>query len=34
VWHHHEKTGRLQLVDKNLHDKTGHTGGKAIWGSL
>ncbi|NMO77443.1 HNH endonuclease [Niallia alba] len=31
--HHHEKSGNFQLVHKNLHDKTGHTGGKSIWGS-
>lgn len=34
VWHHHERTGYLQLVDKNVHKRTGHTGGKSIWGSL
>ncbi|MEN2467918.1 HNH endonuclease [Ornithinibacillus sp. JPR2-1] len=32
VWHHHENRGLLQLVDRNLHGKTGHTGGKSIWG--
>ncbi|HWJ80499.1 MAG TPA: HNH endonuclease [Niallia sp.] len=31
--HHHENSGTFQLVHKNLHDKTGHTGGKSIWGS-
>lgn len=31
--HHHQNTGEIQLVHKNLHDKTGHTGGKTIWGS-
>ncbi|GHI00066.1 HNH endonuclease [Neobacillus kokaensis] len=34
VWHHHQKTGYFQLVDKTIHEKTGHTGGKSIWGSL
>ncbi|MBU0444437.1 HNH endonuclease [Bacillus amyloliquefaciens] len=34
LWHHHENRGRLQLVDKNIHKKTGHTGGRSIWGSL
>ncbi|KIL72274.1 HNH endonuclease [Bacillus badius] len=34
VWHHHEKRGILQLVNREIHNKTGHTGGKAIWGSL
>lgn len=34
TWHHHENTGVMQLVDRELHRKTGHTGGKAIWGKL
>ncbi|MCY8271265.1 HNH endonuclease [Bacillus sonorensis] len=34
VWHHHQNTGRLQLVNKEIHKKTGHTGGKSIWGKL
>ncbi|MGG4266713.1 HNH endonuclease [Peribacillus simplex] len=33
VWHHHQDRGKLQLVNKKIHDKTGHTGGKAIWGT-
>lgn len=33
VWHHHQNTGVLQLIDKATHVKTGHTGGKSIWGS-
>lgn len=32
IWHHAENPGEMQLVDKDTHDKTGHTGGKAIWG--
>uniref|UniRef100_UPI0013C303B3 HNH endonuclease n=2 Tax=Bacteria TaxID=2 RepID=UPI0013C303B3 len=28
VWHHSEQPGVLQLVDKDLHDKSGHTGGR------
>lgn len=32
VWHHSEQPGVLQLVDKDLHDKTGHTGGRYLWG--
>ena len=32
VWHHHEDTGKLQLVDQATHEKTGHTGGKHEWG--
>lgn len=34
TWHHHEIRGRMQLVDKKKHKETGHTGGKAIWGTL
>ncbi|MBM7649919.1 hypothetical protein JOC78_002903 [Bacillus ectoiniformans] len=32
TWHHHEEPGQLQLVDENIHDQTGHTGGRVIWG--
>lgn len=32
TWHHNEKTGKMQLVDSDTHAKTGHTGGKTIWG--
>lgn len=32
TWHHHQDTGRMQLVDAFLHEKTGHTGGYNIWG--
>lgn len=32
VWHHNEETGKMQLVDSDVHAKTGHTGGKTIWG--
>lgn len=32
IWHHHENRGILQLVDKKIHSKVAHTGGKAIWG--
>lgn len=33
VWHHHQQVGRMQLVDAEIHAKSGHTGGKEIWGS-
>ena len=33
TWHHHQETGVLQLVDREVHRKTGHTGGFTIWGS-
>lgn len=32
TWHHHQETGRMQLVDSSTHMRTGHTGGKEIWG--
>lgn len=32
TWHHHEKTGAMQLIETDVHDKTGHTGGKSVWG--
>ena len=32
TWHHHQETGRMQLVDTITHLRTGHTGGKEIWG--
>lgn len=32
TWHHHEEPGRMQLVSSDIHEKTGHTGGRSIWG--
>lgn len=32
TWHHNEEVGKMQLVDTSIHNKTAHTGGKAIWG--
>ena len=32
TWHHNEERGKMQLVDSDVHAKTGHTGGKTIWG--
>jgi hypothetical protein len=32
TWHHNEECGKMQLVDSEIHAKTGHTGGKVIWG--
>ncbi len=29
TWHHHQDMVRLQLVDRNLHRLTGHSGGRA-----
>lgn len=27
TWHHHQDRGRMQLVERNVHRRTGHTGG-------
>ena len=32
TWHHHQDAGILQLVDSEIHEKTGHYGGYSIWG--
>ena len=32
TWHHDVDVGKMQLVDTETHQKTGHTGGRAIWG--
>jgi hypothetical protein len=32
TWHHHEQLGRLELVDEEIHAKSGHSGGRSIWG--
>lgn len=32
VWHHHEEPGVIQLVDRDTHTDTGHTGGRELWG--
>ena len=32
TWHHDAEVGKMQLVDTETHRKTGHTGGKKIWG--
>lgn len=31
TWHHHQNTGRMQLVDSKIHSATGHTGGFSLW---
>ena len=30
TWHHHQDGTTMQLVPKDIHEKTGHTGGAAI----
>ena len=32
VWHHDAEVGIMQLVDFDTHTKTGHTGGRSLWG--
>lgn len=32
TWHHDSKPGKMQLVETDVHEKTGHTGGRVIWG--
>uniref|UniRef100_UPI0026057085 HNH endonuclease n=1 Tax=Clostridium sp. TaxID=1506 RepID=UPI0026057085 len=32
IWHHHQVTGRMQLVKDIPHNPAKHTGGKALWG--
>lgn len=34
TWHHHQHVGKMQLVNTWEHAKTGHTGGRSIWGSM
>lgn len=31
TWHHHQYTGRMQLVETGAHSQTGHTGGFSLW---
>lgn len=30
IWHHHQTTGRMQLVEESVHSQTGHTGGFSL----
>ncbi|NRG30197.1 HNH endonuclease [Bacillus circulans] len=32
TWHHSEEPGKLELIDKEIHAETGHTGGRELWG--
>ena len=32
TWHHHQDTGRMQLVPDGTHGDYPHTGGASIWG--
>jgi RHS repeat-associated protein len=31
IWHHHQDRGRMQLVPRNIHQRTGHLGGFELW---
>jgi filamentous hemagglutinin len=33
TWHHHQETGRMQLVPEDLHEWMGHIGGNKLWGT-
>ena len=32
TWHHDVEVGKMQLVLTSIHSKTGHTGGRSLWG--
>ncbi|KGP74582.1 HNH endonuclease [Pontibacillus yanchengensis] len=32
VWHHHESPGVMQFVNEDVHENTGHSGGRVLWG--
>lgn len=32
TWHHDADAGKMQLVNTDIHQLTGHTGGRSIWG--
>lgn len=32
TWHHDAETGKMQLVDTDMHSDSRHTGGKSLWG--
>jgi len=32
TWHHHQETGKMQLVQTKLHQRFAHIGGMEIWG--
>lgn len=31
TWHHHQDTGRMQLVEFGVHNATNHKGGRTTW---
>ncbi|MFQ3789866.1 HNH endonuclease [Halomonas sp. A29] len=32
TWHHHQDRGRMQLIDEDVHRRTGHLGGESMSG--
>ena len=32
TWHHHQDVGRMQLVDRSVHEANRHDGGFVLWG--
>ncbi|MDR1580817.1 MAG: HNH endonuclease [Synergistaceae bacterium] len=32
TWHHDAESGKMKLVDSEIHNKTRHTGGRCFWG--
>lgn len=32
TWHHDAEVGEMELVESDIHMKTGHTGGRTVWG--
>ena len=32
TWHHHQESGRMQLIEFSLHDRVKHVGGMSGWG--
>ena len=32
AWHHHQDGTTMQLVDRLIHSKTGHSGGRQVTG--
>lgn len=34
TWHHHQDSGKMELISENIHNKVSHVGGNLIWGSL
>ena len=32
TWHHHQETGKMQLIPTDIHDWISHIGGNNLWG--